>query len=200
MAIADATKRAPISVGGQDYHVEETGAHIRDISAEMVVDAGARHVIVGHSEQRRDYHETNALVKTKSLARRRAGLVTIPCVEQREARHALRVIRDQVRGVVDKTANAGNTAIAYEPVWAIGSAQTAMTENVAEVHREIRHVLSAIVGKEEAAYMKILYSGSVNPSNATEFMTLDDVDWALVGGTSLRSDDFLAIAGACCPS
>jgi len=201
MAVGDAMKGSPVAVGGQDCHVEQSGAHTGDISAEMLADAAARYVIVGHSERRQHHRESDALVKAKSHAAHRAGLIAIVCLgetqEQREAGRAIQIVRDQVRAIISETANAENTVIAYEPVWAIGTGETATPDDVAQVHREIRQVLSTLLGTEDAARMQILYGGSVKPSNAKQLMALDDVDGALVGGASLRSDDFLAIARAC---
>lgn len=199
--VSQALKDSPVAVGGQDCHPEESGAHTGDISAEMLADAGARHVIVGHSERREHHGETDALVKQKVAAAHRAGLVAVACVgetrAQREAGEALAVVRSQVQALLDQSMNSQNMVIAYEPVWAIGTGLTPTVDDVAEVHAAIRDVLVSVIGAEEAGRVGILYGGSVKPSNAQELMAVENVDGALVGGASLKAADFLAIARAC---
>ncbi len=200
-SVAAALDGSPVAAGGQDCHVKPSGAYTGDISAEMLADSGARYVIVGHSE-RREYHgETDALVREKALAAHRAGLVAIACVgetrAQREAGQALDVVAGQVRAVLDATMNSQNMVIAYEPVWAIGTGLTPTVDDVAEVHALIRETLAAAMGADEAASLRILYGGSVKPSNAKELMAAANVDGALVGGASLVASDFLAVARAC---
>lgn len=189
-----------IAVGAQDCHAKASGAHTGDISAEMIADTGATHVIVGHSERRQDHGETDAMVQEKALAARRAGLVAIVCVgetkAEREAGKTLAVIRRQVRRSIPEGATPADLIVAYEPVWAIGTGLTPTTADVAEVHALIRAELARIVGKREAASVRILYGGSVKPSNAKELLAVENVDGALVGGASLVAADFLAIASA----
>lgn len=187
-----------IATGGQDCHPVAAGAHTGDLSADMLADAGATYVIVGHSERRADHGESDAVVMAKAGAALRAGLTAIVCVgetrAEREAGRTLAVVRRQLRGSVPEGATASNLVIAYEPVWAIGTGLTPTTADVAEVHGMIRAELRKIVGKEAAAAVRILYGGSVKPSNAAELMAVADVDGALVGGASLKASDFLGIA------
>ena len=188
-----------IAIGGQDCHANASGAHTGDLSAEMLADAGASCVIVGHSERRADHGETDATVKAKAAAAHRAGLVAIVCVgetrAEREAGRTLAVVRRQLRGSVPDGATPDTLVVAYEPVWAIGTGLTPTTADVAEVHAMIRAELRKIVGKDAAPAVRILYGGSVKPSNAAELMAVADVDGALVGGASLKAGDFMGIAG-----
>ncbi len=196
---SDALKGTPVRTGGQDCHAGESGAHTGDISAEMLKDAGASFVIVGHSERRADHGETDAVVNAKAAAGWRAGLVSIICIgetrHEREAGQTLDVLARQVAGSVPPGATAANTVIAYEPVWAIGTGLTPSAADVAEAHAHIRKQLVKVVGTE-AATTRILYGGSVKPSNAVELMAVANVDGALVGGASLKAADFLGIAEA----
>lgn len=189
--------RTPVHVGGEDCHAEESGAHTGDISAEMLKDAGASHVIVGHSERRADHGETDAIVHAKAAAAWRAGLVAIICIgetrAEREADATLDVLSRQIAGSVPVSATAANTILAYEPVWAIGTGLTPTADDVAEAHRHIRERLVEKLGPA-AAKIRILYGGSVKPSNARELLSVANVDGALVGGASLKADDFLGIA------
>jgi triosephosphate isomerase (TIM) len=189
---------SPVRLGAQDCHTESNGAFTGDISAEMLKDAGASAVIVGHSERRTYHKETDADVRAKALAARRAGLCAIVCVgeirAERENGHALAVVRTQLDGSVPDGAMAGNLVVAYEPVWAIGSGLTPTPTDVAEMHGSIRRLLRLRFA-DEGAGMRILYGGSVKPSNAKELLGVADVDGALVGGASLKADEFLAIAG-----
>lgn len=200
-SVSQALKGSAVAVGGQDCHPRESGAHTGDISAEMLADAGARYVIVGHSERRENHGETDALVKEKVAAAHRAGLVAVACVgetrEQREAGQALDVVRAQVLALLDRSVNSQNMVIAYEPVWAIGTGLTPTVNDVAEIHAAIRESLVSVIGADEAGRVQILYGGSVKPSNAKELMAVENVDGALVGGASLVAADFLAIARAC---
>ena len=184
-----------ILVGGQDCHALETGAHTGDISAEMLKDAGAAAVIVGHSERRADHGERSGDVKAKAAAAHRAGLTAIICVGEtageRAAGLTLKVVERQVRGSLPSGADAGNTVIAYEPVWAIGTGLTPTVGDVAEVHGFLRDLVAAEAG--DGAGMRLLYGGSVKPANAAELMAVDNVNGALVGGASLKADDFLGI-------
>jgi triosephosphate isomerase len=187
-----------VRLGAQDCHVESHGAFTGDISAEMLKDAGASAVIVGHSERRTYHKETDADVRAKALAARRAGLCAIVCVgetrAERENGHALAVVRTQLDGSIPDGATADNLVVAYEPVWAIGSGLTPTPADVAEMHGSIRRLLRLRFA-DEGAGMRILYGGSVKPSNAKELLGIADVDGALVGGASLKADEFLAIAG-----
>ena len=189
-----------IAMGGQDCHWEVSGAHTGDVAAEMIAETGAAACIVGHSERRADHGETDEIVNHKAAAAHRAGLVAIICIgetiEEREAGRTLDVISTQLKGSVPSGSNAANTIIAYEPVWAIGTGHTPTTEQVAEVHAHIRKELAGIVGAEEAEGMRILYGGSVKPANAAELMGVENVNGALVGGASLKADDFFGIIKA----
>jgi len=189
-----------VAVGGQDCHAKEMGAFTGDLSAEMLADAGASYVILGHSERRQYHDEKDADVCAKALAAHRAGLTAIVCIgetqQEREAGRALAVVKKQLRGSVPADSNSHNLVIAYEPVWAIGTGLTPTPADVAEVHALIREELRKLVGKGEHAKVRILYGGSVKPSNAAELMAVENVDGALVGGASLVAADFLAIAGA----
>ena len=186
---------SPVAIGGQDCHAQPAGAFTGDISAEMLADAGATAVIVGHSERRHYHGETDAAVRAKAVAAARAGLLAIVCVgetrAEREAGRALAVVGAQVDGSV---ADHGDFVIAYEPIWAIGTGLTPTPADVAEVHGHIRARLSARFGAAGQG-VRILYGGSVKPSNVKELLTVADVDGALVGGASLVAADFLAIAG-----
>ncbi|QDZ02455.1 triose-phosphate isomerase [Nitratireductor mangrovi] len=192
--------RSPVRLGGQDCHARASGAHTGDISAEMLKDAGASHVIVGHSERRTDHAESDADVCAKAEAAWLAGLVAIVCVgetqAEREGGRTLDVLSRQIAGSVPAGAEAANTIIAYEPVWAIGTGLTPTVADVAEAHAHIRAELGRKAGAKHAASMRILYGGSVKPANAAELMAIDNVDGALVGGASLKAADFLAIAEA----
>jgi triosephosphate isomerase len=194
---AVAAAGSPVTIGAQDCHPEPSGAHTGDIAAEMLADAGARAVIVGHSERRIDHHESDALVRAKALAARRAGLLAIVCVgeqrAEREAGQALAVVASQLDGSLPEGATGANLVVAYEPVWAIGTGLTPTPKDVGEVHGFIHERLAARFGAE-GSRMRILYGGSVKPANAKELMTVVHVSGALVGGASLKAEDFLGIA------
>jgi triosephosphate isomerase len=198
-AIAEKAGHSVLSVGGQDCHTAVSGAHTGDISAEMLADAGAKAVIVGHSERRTDHGETDVDVNEKARAAWRAGLVAIICVgeteAERKAGQALAIVERQLNGSVPDGATAENCVIAYEPVWAIGTGLTPTTDDVEEMHKAMRDTLSARFGSEGAS-MRLLYGGSVKPANARELMAVANVDGALVGGASLKADDFLGILAA----
>jgi triosephosphate isomerase len=189
-----------IAVGGQDCHAQESGAHTGDLAAEMLADLGATYVIVGHSERRQYHGEKDVDVRAKAEAARRAGLIAIVCVgetrEEREAGKTLNVVRRQLRGSVPEAATEADLVVAYEPVWAIGTGLTPTPADVAEVHALIRDELKRLVGKAHQTRVRILYGGSVKPSNTGELLSVANVDGALVGGASLVAADFLAIAGA----
>lgn len=189
-----------VAIGGQDCHAKEPGAFTGDLSAEMLADAGATYVIVGHSERRHYHKEKDLDVCAKAVAAHRAGLTAIVCVgetrEERESGKTLAVVRKQLRGSIPVDSNSHNLVVAYEPVWAIGTGLTPTAADVAEVHAAIREELKRLVGKADHAKVRILYGGSVKPSNAAELMAVENVNGALVGGASLVAADFLAIAGA----
>jgi triosephosphate isomerase len=192
-----AAKGSQLLLGGQDCHAKASGAHTGDIAAEMLADAGATAVIVGHSERRADHHETDAEVNAKTVAAWRAGLTAIVCVgEQRAEREAgatLKIVGGQLGGSLPQGGTPTNLVVAYEPVWAIGTGLTPTPADVAEVHAFIRKNLTARYGTAGAG-VRILYGGSVKPSNAGELLTIPDVNGALVGGASLKAADFLGIA------
>jgi triosephosphate isomerase len=189
-----------LSIGAQDCHPEASGAHTGDISAEMLADAGASAVIVGHSERRADHGESDALVRQKAEAAWRAGLTAIVCIgetrQQRDTGQALTICHGQLDGSLPDKATSGNLVVAYEPVWAIGTGLTPTTADVEQVHKFIREFLVKRFSAE-GARIRILYGGSVKPSNAAELMAVANVNGALVGGASLKAADFLAIAAGC---
>ena len=196
--LAAAAKGSPVAIGGQDCHAEPTGAFTGDIAAEMLADAGATAVIVGHSERRTIHKETDAQVRAKALAAWRAGLTAIVCIgetkAEREAGQTLDVLGRQLDGSLPDGATGVNLVVAYEPVWAIGSGLTPTLADVAQSHGFTRRRLAERYGAAAQA-IRILYGGSVKASNARELMAAGDVDGALVGGASLKADEFLAIAG-----
>lgn len=192
-AMADAVSGSAIMLGGQDCHFSEAGAHTGDISAQMLVDAGARQVILGHSERRADHSETSTIVAAKAAAAHAAGLVAIICLgeteAERDAGRTLEVVLSQLTQSLPDRANSANTVIAYEPVWAIGTGRTPTLEQIAEVHDSLRaHLPDAAIS--------LLYGGSVKPDNAAEIFAIGNVDGALVGGASLKAVDFGAIITA----
>jgi triosephosphate isomerase len=197
-AVAGAVRGSGALVGGQNCHAKASGAHTGEVSAEMLRDAGASHVIVGHSERRTDCGETDAIVRAKAEAAWRAGLVPIVCIgetlAEREAGKTLAVLESQLKGSVPGGATAAKLVVAYEPVWAIGTGKTPTTPEVAAAHAHIRKVLGGLTA--EAAAVRLLYGGSVKDSNCSELLAAGDVDGALVGGASLNADEFLAIAKA----
>jgi triosephosphate isomerase len=188
-----------LQIGAQDCHTEPSGAFTGDISAEMIADVGAVAVIVGHSERRTLHHETDALVRTKAQAAWRAGLTAIVCIgetkQERDKGETLAVIGRQLKESLPDGANGTNTVVAYEPVWAIGTGVTPSVSDVTEAHAFIRKTLRdrySTAGDQ----IRILYGGSVKPSNAKELLGLANVNGALVGGASLKAEDFLGIAAA----
>jgi triosephosphate isomerase len=189
-----------LQVGGQACHARPSGAHTGDISAEMLKDAGAVAVIVGHSERRADHGERDHDVQAKALAAHRAGLAAIVCIGEtageRRAGLTLAVAGRQLAASLPEKARAADTIVAYEPVWAIGTGLTATSADVARVHDFLRGALVERFGTEGRA-MRILYGGSVKPDNARALMAINNVNGALVGGASLRADDLLAIIAAC---
>ena len=196
MVMAELIDKSVIAFGGQDCHAFEKGPHTGDISAAMLKDAGASAVIVGHSERREDHGETDDLVQKKAMATHNAGLASIICVGetkgQRQYDLTLDVINRQLEGSVPPESTPQNTIIAYEPVWAIGTGLVPTLDDIATVHANIRETLEKRF-PEHAAGMRILYGGSVKPGNAGQLMKVENVDGALVGGASLKADDFMKI-------
>ena len=192
-----ALKGGKVSLGAQDCHAKDSGAFTGDIAAPMIKDAGAQYVIVGHSERRQYHGETDAVVKAKAEAALKSGLTAIVCVgetrAEREAGKAIEVVSTQVRGSLPAGGAPETVVVAYEPVWAIGTGLTPTPADVAEVHAAIRKLLGEVYGAA-GAKLRILYGGSVKPSNAKELLGLANVDGALVGGASLKAVDFMAIA------
>lgn len=193
---AQALQGSAVALGGQDCHARPQGAHTGDVAAPMLRDIGATYVILGHSERRADHHETNAVVRAKAEAALEAGLIPIVCVGETEserlAGQAEAVVKSQLlHSLPDGFAG----VVAYEPIWAIGTGRTPTEDDVAAMHAAIRQNLCAQLG-DAGAELKILYGGSVKPSNASGLLALPDVGGALVGGASLKADDFLAIAKA----
>ena len=199
-SLAEKAKGSKLTVGAQDCHPEASGAHTGDLSAEMLADAGASAIIVGHSERRADHGETDALARQKAEAAWRAGLIAIVCIgetqAQRDAGQTLDICGRQLSGSLPDGATSANLVVAYEPVWAIGTGLTPTAKDVEQVHAFIRGVLTDRF-KEEGGKIRILYGGSVKPSNAAELMAVANVNGALVGGASLKAADFLAIAAGC---
>ncbi|MDQ7248048.1 triose-phosphate isomerase [Dongia sedimenti] len=188
-----------IALGAQDCAPQESGAHTGDVSAAMLKDCGCSHVILGHSERRTDHGESSAQVAAKAKAAQGAGLIAIVCVgetdSQRDAGETLKVVESQIVNSIPAGSTTANLVVAYEPVWAIGTGKTPTAGDVAAVHAQIRKLLVAGVKGGEA--VRILYGGSVKPSNAAELMAVPEVNGALVGGASLKAADFLGIAAAC---
>lgn len=196
--LVNACRDMLFDIGGQDCHTNASGAHTGDISAQMLADAGASHVITGHSERRADHGETDSIVAAKSQAAYAAELTAVICIgetlQQREAGTTLSIIDGQLAGSIPDDATAANTVVAYEPVWAIGTGKVPTLEQIGEVHAHIRGRLNDRFS--DGADMRILYGGSVKGSNATEIFAVPNVDGALVGGASLKADDFSPIISA----
>ena len=195
---ADLLKGSGIKLGAQDCHVAEKGPHTGDIAPEMLKNLGCSYVIVGHSERRADHGETDAIVKAKAEAAHRAGLSAIVCVgetlSEREKGEALAVNSRRLREGLPEGARSGNTVVAYEPVWAIGTGKVAAPKQAQEVHAVIRKELIEALGEAEGIATRILYGGSMTPENAKELLAQPDIDGGLIGGASLKADDFMAIA------
>lgn len=187
------------SIGAQDVHQAEKGAHTGCVSTAMLTDAGAAMVIVGHSERREAQHESDADVRAKAEAGLRAGLLVILCVGEslsvREAGNAIPTVERQLEASLPSEGDIARLAVAYEPIWAIGTGKTATIEDIAEMHAALRRHLKGAYG-EPGQDIRILYGGSVKPSNAAEFFSVKDVDGALVGGASLSASDFIPIIEA----
>jgi triosephosphate isomerase len=199
-AFAAKAQGARLAIGAQDCHPKPSGAHTGDLAAEMLADAGATAIIVGHSERRADHGESDALVRQKAEAAWRAGLTAIVCIgetqQQRDQGRTLDICGGQLQGSLPDAGTAGNLVVAYEPIWAIGTGLTPTVTDVEQIHRFIRDTLVARFSREGSG-IRILYGGSVKPSNAAELMAVANVNGALVGGASLKASDFLAIAAGC---
>ena len=197
---AEVAKGSAIALGGQDCHAATSGAHTGDTSAEMLKDAGATSVILGHSERRNDHDESDATVCAKTEAVMASDLIAIVCIgesfEQREAGETLDVIGAQLTGSVPEGATGENLVIAYEPIWAIGTGKVPTLEQIGEVHGFLRAQLLARFGNVIGGAVRLLYGGSVKPGNAAEIFAVADVDGALVGGASLKAADFSPIIAA----
>jgi triosephosphate isomerase len=197
--LAWASRGSALILGGQDCHPAASGAHTGDVSAEMLKDAGAAAVIVGHSERRADHGELDRIVRAKATAAHRAGLTAIVCIGEtkgeRLADLTLNVVNRQLAASLPESTTAENTVVAYEPIWAIGTGLTPAASDVAEIHAAIRKNLESRFGVTGRS-IRILYGGSVKPDNAKELLALPNVNGALVGGASLKAADFLAIIGA----
>lgn len=197
---ADRVSGHDLAIGAQECHWAESGAHTGDLSAEMLRDAGASHVILGHSERRSDHGETNAHVCAKTQAVLTAGLSAIVCVGeslgQRESGRTLEVVTQQLDGSLPEIIVPDRLVIAYEPIWAIGTGKVPTLPEIEAVHRGLRSYLSDRFGAEPAGAIPLLYGGSVKPGNAAEIFAVSDVDGALVGGASLKAEDFIPIIAA----
>ena len=196
----DAIKGSGVKLGAQNCHTAVSGAHTGDTSPELLKNMGCKYVIVGHSERRSDHGEKDADVKAKAEAAIAAGMGAIVCIgetlKQRESGRAMSVNRKQLQGSLPEGANAKNTVIAYEPVWAIGTGKVATPQQAQDIHAVIRTELAKMIGDSEAQKVRILYGGSMKPGNASELLALPDVDGGLIGGAALNADDFWAIAEA----
>lgn len=195
----DALEGFTLALGAQDCHAAEKGAYTGDLSAAMLCEAGASYIILGHSERRAVYHESDELVRRKSEAALAAGAIPIICIgetlSEREAGDTLLIVERQLAGSVPASPDPQNLVIAYEPVWAIGTGLTPTIKQIAEVHRAVRRQLVARFG-DAGEHVRILYGGSMKPDNAAEILGVPDVDGGLIGGASLNADSFLAIAHA----
>ncbi len=199
LPVGEVLAGGPVRLGAQDCHFEPDGAHTGDVSAAMLAGCGCRYVILGHSERRANHGETDAIVRAKTAAAHKAGLTAVVCIGETEAERergeTLSVVARQLAGSLPEGAAAVNTVIAYEPVWAIGSGRTPTLEEVAEVHADLRRELATQL--PDADQVRLLYGGSVKPGNAAALLSVAEVDGALVGGASLKADDFWGIVAAC---
>jgi triosephosphate isomerase len=199
-SVVKAVAGSEVGVGGQDCHAAKSGAHTGDVAAPMLKDLGASYVILGHSERRTNHGETDSVVRAKVEAAHSAGLVAIVCLgeteAQRDAGQTIAVVAEQFAQSLPAGVSAENTVIAYEPVWAIGTGRTPTNAEVEEVHAAIRGLAVKSMGADAAARLRILYGGSMKPSNAKELLALADVDGGLIGGASLKVEDFWAIVQA----
>jgi triosephosphate isomerase len=193
--VADIIEGSPIALGAQDCHAETSGAHTGDVSALMLADAGCKFVIVGHSERRADHMENDAVIALKAKATHENGLKAVICVgetlDQRNAEETLSVVETQLSNSIPDSATAENTVVAYEPVWAIGTGLTPTIDQIAEVHDHIRALLAAHFS--DGSSFRLLYGGSMNPGNAREILAVENVNGGLVGGASLKVEDFWSI-------
>lgn len=198
--MSDMTRDTAISTGGQDCHADTTGAHTGDISAVMLLDAGAEYVILGHSERRADHNETDQDVRDKARTAIASGLKVIICIgetlSEREAANTLGIIGGQLAGSIPDLVTGENLVVAYEPIWAIGTGKVPTLDQIGEAHDFIRSRLEKRLGTGVGRSTRILYGGSVKPSNATEIFAVSNVDGALVGGASLKAEDFSQIIAA----
>ena len=196
--VIDAVDDSGIAVGGQDCHMQQKGAHTGDTSAWMLKDLGCGYVIVGHSERRTNHGEADATVKAKAQAALAAGLIAIVCIgetlDERDAGKTLEINKRQLHGSLPEGATAANTVIAYEPVWAIGTGRNATPEQAQEVHAMIRSELVGKFDEATADAMRVLYGGSMNARNSAELLAQPDIDGGLIGGASLKADEFMAVA------
>lgn len=197
---AQLVQDTPIVIGAQDCHEQTSGAHTGDTSAEMLLDAGAKYVILGHSERREDHDESSEQVRAKARTAIEAGLAAIICLgeslAQREALNTLDIIAGQLSGSVPDVVTGENLVIAYEPIWAIGTGLVPTVEQIGEVHDFIRTRLDRRFGSGVGQSVRLLYGGSVKPGNAAEIFAVPNVDGALVGGASLKAEDFTPIIAA----
>ncbi|ANT59343.1 triose-phosphate isomerase [Salipiger sp. CCB-MM3] len=195
-----AALKGDIAIGGQDCHASESGAHTGDISAPMLKDAGASYVILGHSERRTDHDEHDDEIRAKTRAAWDAGLTAVVCVgeslAEREASNTLDIIGGQLAGSIPDGATGHNLVVAYEPIWAIGTGKVPTTDQIGEVHDFMRARLEKRFGEGVGRSVRLLYGGSVKPGNAAEIFAVSNVDGALVGGASLKADDFVPIIEA----
>ncbi len=198
--VASAVQGTLVGLAGQDLHWEDKGAFTGEVSAPLLVDVGCSHVIVGHSERRQFFGDTDALVRRKVEAALRGMLVPIACVgetlEEREAGRTLEVVLRQLDGIVKDLPDVARLVVAYEPVWAIGTGRVARPEDAQDVHRALRNRVRDLAGDVIADGLRLLYGGSVKPDNAAGLLGQDDIDGALVGGASLDATHFLAIVNA----
>ena len=188
-------------IGAQNCHHDESGAYTGDVSAKMLKDAGAKIIIVGHSERRQFYKETNEIVNKKAVSVINSDLQTIICIGETEEEKNMgltnKIVCTQLENSMPTISDENNTVIAYEPIWAIGTGRIPSIKEIDIVHKELRSLVSKIKGIDTANKMRILYGGSVKPNNAKDIFDLDDVDGALVGGASLKSEDFMGIITSC---
>jgi len=193
----DTISNKKLIIGAQNCHHDESGAYTGDVSAKMLKDAGAKIIIVGHSERRQAYKETNEIVNKKAVSIIKSDLQTIICIGETEEEKNMgltnEIVCTQLENSMPSISDENNTVIAYEPIWAIGTGRIPSLKDIEFVHKELRSLISKIKGVETANKMRILYGGSVKPNNAKDIFDLDDVDGALVGGASLKSEDFMGI-------
>ena len=199
-AVVAAAKGTALKVGAENVHWAESGAFTGEVSAAMLLDAGVTHVIIGHSERRQYFGETDETVNLRTKAALAAGLTVVVCVgetlAEREAGETAAVIDRQTRKALEGVADLAKVVIAYEPVWAIGTGKTATPDMAQEVHAQIRAILADLYGADAAETVRILYGGSMKPANAPELLAKKDIDGGLIGGASLKAPDFLALVQA----